>query len=421
MRSLVGAVAVITVLFAVPTSSALAQPGTQYRGQLEAEPLPTGTIGGTKLQLLGTTEVPALPRGFQPSSFVYGGQIAWAAAGRGGKVAVIVSEVKPGKRFACLDLNGDGRYETSECKFFVPGTQESASDPEARFSVPTRVGPFRRLPLIVTSPSSADASNDDRCREIQYTGWVYARGRVNIAGRQTLVTFDVSLARGGLIDPRNTTVGLDANGNDKLEGNVAPFESSVAEDEDVVFKVGSRCVRVKSVDPSSGQVTLEERPASEYITIDRVIGARIPDFAFTDFNGEERRLSDFAGKFVLLDFWGTWCGPCIREFPFLKAAYEKLRQRGFEILGIDYEHGDRSPGFADSLEKARTLVASQGVTWPQATTASTRDLTAKRFRVQGFPTALLIGPDGTLRSTGENRSLRGENLLPTLEALIPLR
>jgi thiol-disulfide isomerase/thioredoxin len=403
--------------------TAAAQPGTLYHGRLEPEAIPTGNIVGTRLERIDKGKLPALPAEFPASPTTYGGQIEWPAAGRDGKVSVVAVEPQGGAPFACLDLDGDGRYLASECAFFVAGKQAEASDPEVRMWVPARVGPCRRLPLVVTwKGQPANGPQHSTFREIEYTGWVSTRGTVNIAGRPTLVTLDVSLSKGGLIDPRQTTVGIDANGNGQIDRGYAPFESTVAEDEDLVFKVGKRYVTVRSVDPATGDITVEERPASEYVVIDRVIGAAIPDFAFTDFDGRQRRLSDFSGKFVLLDFWGTWCGPCIGEMPYLKAAYEQLQKRGFEIVGIDFEPDDKSPvDMAAALKKARALVASHGVHWPQATAASTNALTRKRFRVQGFPTLLLIGPDGTLRSAGENRALRGENLLPTLEAMIPAR
>ena len=227
------------------------------------------------------------------------------------------------------------------------------------------------------------------------------------------------MSKGGLIDPRNAFVGLDCNGNGKIDSVAGVLESTWAENEDVVFRVGDRYVRVKEVDATTGAVVLEERPASEYLTIDQVVGAVLPDFAFTDLDGRSRRLSDFAGKYVLLDFWGTWCSPCLAQVPYLKAAYDKLHGRGLEIIGIDYEFdGDSPAGLAASLEKVRKVAASHGMTWPQATPASSRDLVTRRFRVQGFPTHLLIGPDRKLLIAGKDRRLRDSNLLPTLEGTI---
>lgn len=418
MKSKLSTLALALLLWSAVT--AVAQPGTLYRGRLDPAALATGAMGGVRLERVEHGKLPVLPASFSRASSVYTDEIEWSAAGRDGKIRVVVAEAVSGKWFACADLDGDSKYQIEECGYFVPGKQEDSSDPEVRFSVPSRVGPFRRLPLVLMLPAVGDAGKDAGYPKLTYTSWVYARGAVDIAGQRTLITMGVSLSKGGLVDPRNTRVGLDGNGNGKIDGNGPPLESSVAENEDLVFKVGNRYVTVKSVDPATGDVVVEERSASDYITIDRVIGGTIPNFTFTDFDGRERKLSDFAGKYVLLDFWGTWCPPCLREIPFLKAAYEKLHERGFEIIGIDFEIEDDSPaGLAASLEKARKLVASLGVSWPQATPASTNDLTRRRFRVQGFPTNLLVGPDLTLRSVGANLSLRGENLLSTLEAMVP--
>lgn len=89
---------------------------------------------------------------------------------------------------------------------------------------------------------------------------------------------------------------------------------------------------------------------------------------------------------------------------------------------IDYEFdGDTAAGLDASLEKVRKVSASHGLTWPQATPASSRELVTRRFRVQRFPTHMLIGPDRKLLVAGKDRRLRADNLLPTLQALIPER
>ena len=103
--------------------------------------------------------------------------------------------------------------------------------------------------------------------------------------------------------------------------------------------------------------------------------------------GKTRKLSDFRGQHVLLDFWGTWCGPCIRDLPELQALRKEVRDRGFEIIGMDLEH-DKSD--AD----VRAFLTERGVDWPNTSPASVKELIQSRFRIMGFPTMILVDPEG---------------------------
>jgi len=104
-------------------------------------------------------------------------------------------------------------------------------------------------------------------------------------------------------------------------------------------------------------------------------------------DGMSRKLADFRGKHVLLDFWGTWCGPCVRDLPDLKALREEVEARGFEIIGMDLEHDK-------SAADVKAFLAERKVAWPNASPDSVRDLIQNRFRIMEFPTLILLDPHG---------------------------
>lgn len=124
------------------------------------------------------------------------------------------------------------------------------------------------------------------------------------------------------------------------------------------------------------------------------------EFSFTDFSGKPRKLSEFRGKYVLLDFWATWCKPCLADIPKLKELYAKHKANGFEIIGMDAEtigdeEGDSDPEFAkETAERAKQIVTTRGVTWTNATSATAVPVASKIFSVKALPAKILIDPDG---------------------------
>jgi len=143
-------------------------------------------------------------------------------------------------------------------------------------------------------------------------------------------------------------------------------------------------------------------------------GDLVQDFAFSDFSGVQHHLSDFAGKYVLLDFWATWCQPCLRETPDLKQARERFTSRGLVILGMNSD---------EKQDSAQRFVRENEISWLQSSAASTESIIHHVLKVKWYPTLILLGPDGRILavSVGEKPPLYGPALLKTLEQTLPGR
>jgi thiol-disulfide isomerase/thioredoxin len=132
------------------------------------------------------------------------------------------------------------------------------------------------------------------------------------------------------------------------------------------------------------------------------------EMKFTALDGREVDVAKLRGKVVLIDFWATWCNPCIAELPNVKTVYEQYRDKGFEIIGISVDSEKDRRKFAD-------LVAAEGVTWPQHFDGKGWDNQyALEYTVTGVPAMLLLDQKGFLVST----DARGEKLGAEVKRLL---
>lgn len=147
-----------------------------------------------------------------------------------------------------------------------------------------------------------------------------------------------------------------------------------------------------SPDPLPG-ITFETLDSAETVKSGVVVaGAVAPEFSAPDENGNPVSLSHFKGKYVFIDFWASWCGPCKPQIPFLKAAHDKFKSDNFVMLAV-------------SLDKDKTAwqnaIKKHALNWTNLSSLKGwAEPAAKAYGVGYVPFNVLIGPDGKVLATG---------------------
>ena len=119
-------------------------------------------------------------------------------------------------------------------------------------------------------------------------------------------------------------------------------------------------------------------------------GSVAPEFRLKGPDGKELALSDLRGKYVVLDFWASWCGDCRRDIPNIKALYEKYSPKGVEFVGVSFD---------DNAERWQNAIKEFGLKYHQVSELKkwkTTDIYAA-YGIKWIPTIYIIGPDGKVK------------------------
>lgn len=165
---------------------------------------------------------------------------------------------------------------------------------------------------------------------------------------------------------------------------------------------GIKALKEKAIKAKMAQSTLGRINAS-LARAPYAIGKTFPDFKVKDTEGKELSLSQYKGKVVLVDFWATWCGPCMKEMPHVIKAYKKYHPKGFEIIGISFDR---------SKERLDKVVKEKKMTWRQYFDGQGwKNELGKKYRISSIPTTFLIDKEGKILA----KNLRGKQLEEALE------
>lgn len=320
-----------------------------------------------------------------------------------------------------VDLAGTGDLSAKTSLFALKPLSDFSTDTTRATSVvlasPTGAGvPVGALAATVARYDIKGAVQEVKCPllftligdELDYTVSTQHVGTLNVSGKQFRIALVDTNANAvfdnfthGSDQPSMVNLMIDRNDDGKFDPKHEAFDLAKP------FRLAGAAYEVASVDPQGTIIALQtttKRPEGSITPDELAVGTDMIDFVARTIEGKTVSFpSAYKHRVVLLDFWATWCPPCVEEVPNIVAVYNQYHNYGFDILGVSLDK-------ANQLDTVINFCRQAGMTWPQIYDGKYWNAEiAKLYGIDSIPRAFLVdGDTGTILAMGD--SLRGDGL-----------